>query len=157
MVRWLLAVLYFDLISLAVLHQFRIWRIWVLIGLVWSTPNRWYFPCGSAGKESTCHAGVLGSIPGLERSPLGGKGYLLQCSGLENSMDCVVLEVADSDTTEWLSPQHSTSHVCPALFLSFSTGRSVSGCPLHALYLASYLLHLFLTPTPSSLIITVQL
>ena len=27
------------------------------------------FPCGSAGKESTCNAGDLGSIPGLERSP----------------------------------------------------------------------------------------
>ena len=26
------------------------------------------FPCGSAGKESTCNAGDLGSIPGLERS-----------------------------------------------------------------------------------------
>ena len=32
------------------------------------------FPCGSAGKESTCHAGVLGSIPGLGRSPGEGKG-----------------------------------------------------------------------------------
>ena len=27
------------------------------------------FPCGSAGKESTCNAGSLGSIPGLGRSP----------------------------------------------------------------------------------------
>ena len=27
------------------------------------------FPCGSAGKESTCNVGDLGSIPGLERSP----------------------------------------------------------------------------------------
>ena len=27
------------------------------------------FPGGSAGKESTCNAGELGSIPGLERSP----------------------------------------------------------------------------------------
>ena len=26
-------------------------------------------PCGSAGKESTCNAGDLGSIPGLGRSP----------------------------------------------------------------------------------------
>ena len=29
----------------------------------------WDFPCGSAGKESTCNAGVLGSIPGLGRFP----------------------------------------------------------------------------------------
>ena len=43
--------------------------------------------CGSAGKESACNAGDLGSIPGLGRSPGEGKGYTLQCSGLENSMD----------------------------------------------------------------------
>ena len=48
------------------------------------------FPCGSAGKESTCNAGGLGSIPGLGRSPGEGKGDPLQYSGLENSMDCIV-------------------------------------------------------------------
>ena len=48
------------------------------------------FPYGSAGKESTCNAGDLGSIPGLGRSPGEGKGYPLQYSGLENSMDCIV-------------------------------------------------------------------
>ena len=32
--------------------------------------------------------GDLGSIPGLGRSPGEGKGYPLQYSGLENSMDC---------------------------------------------------------------------
>jgi len=47
------------------------------------------FPCGSAGKESTSNAGDLGSIPGLGRCPGEGKGYLLQYSGLENSMDCI--------------------------------------------------------------------
>ena len=35
------------------------------------------FPCGSAGKESTCNAGDLGSIPRLGRSPGEGKGYTL--------------------------------------------------------------------------------
>jgi len=45
-------------------------------------------PCGSAGKESVCNLGDLGSIPGLGRSPGEGKGYSLQYSGLENSMDC---------------------------------------------------------------------
>ena len=43
------------------------------------------FPCGSAGKESTCNAGDLGSIPELGRPPGEGKGYPLQYSGLENS------------------------------------------------------------------------
>ena len=54
------------------------------------------FPCGSAGKESACNAGDLGSIPGLGRSPGEGKGYPLQYSGLENSMDCIVHGVAKS-------------------------------------------------------------
>ena len=41
----------------------------------------------NSGKESACNAGDLGSIPGLGRSPGEGKGYPLQYSGLENSMD----------------------------------------------------------------------
>ena len=56
------------------------------------------FPCGSAGKESACNAGDLGLIPGLGRSPGEGKGYPLQYSGLENSMDCIVHEVVKSWT-----------------------------------------------------------
>ena len=48
------------------------------------------FPCGSAGKESACSVGDLGLIPGLGRSPGEGKGYPLQYSGLENSMDYTV-------------------------------------------------------------------
>ena len=48
------------------------------------------FPGGSAGKESTCNAGDLGSILGLGRSSGEGKGYSLQYSGLENSIDCIV-------------------------------------------------------------------
>ena len=45
------------------------------------------FPGGSAGKESAYNAGDLGLIPGLGRSPGEGKGYPLQYSGFENSMD----------------------------------------------------------------------
>ena len=56
------------------------------------------FPCGSAGKESTRNAGDLGFIPGLERSLREGKGYPLQYSGLENSMDCIVHGVTKSWT-----------------------------------------------------------
>ena len=58
----------------------------------------WGFPGSSAGKESTCNAGDLGSIPGLGRSPGEGKGYPLQYSGLENSMDCIVHGVTKSWT-----------------------------------------------------------
>ena len=39
------------------------------------------------GRESTCNAGDLGSISGLERSPGEGNGYPLQDSCLGNSMD----------------------------------------------------------------------
>ena len=42
--------------------------------------------------------GNLGSIPGLGRSPGEGKRYPLQCSGLENSLDCIVHGVAKSPT-----------------------------------------------------------
>ena len=57
------------------------------------------YPCGLAGKESTCNTADLGSIPGLGRSPGEEKGYPLQYSGLENSMDCLVHGVTKSPTT----------------------------------------------------------
>ena len=53
---------------------------------------------GSDGEESTYNAGDLGSIPRLGRSPGEGKGYPLQYSGLENSMDSIVHGVAKSQT-----------------------------------------------------------
>ena len=56
------------------------------------------FPYSSVGKESSCNVGDLGSIPGLGRSPGEGKGYLLQYSGLENSMDYIVHGVTKSWT-----------------------------------------------------------
>ena len=56
------------------------------------------FPRGSADKESTHNAGDLGLIPGLGRSPGEGNGYLLQYSGLENSMDSIVHGLAKSRT-----------------------------------------------------------
>ena len=56
------------------------------------TPVFLGFPCGSAGKESTCNVGDLGSIPGE------GKGYPVQYSGLESSMDYRVHGVKKSQT-----------------------------------------------------------
>ena len=56
------------------------------------------FPCGKAGKESVCNVGDLGLIPGLGRSPGEGKGHPLQYSGLENSMEWIVLGAAKSWT-----------------------------------------------------------
>ena len=52
----------------------------------------------SVGKESACNVGDLGLIPGLGRYPGEGKGYPLQCYGLENSMDCIVHGVEKSQT-----------------------------------------------------------
>ena len=63
------------------------------------------FPDGLNGKESSCNAGDLDLIPGLGRYPEEGKGYPLQYSGLENSMNCIVREVANGQTR--LSDFHS--------------------------------------------------
>ena len=75
------------------------------------TPVFLDFPCGSAGKESTCNAEDLGLIPGLGRSPGGGKGYPLQYSGLENFMDCSL----SGSSVHWDSPGKNTGVGCHAL------------------------------------------
>ena len=54
-------------------------------------------PGDLVSKESACNAGDLGVIPGLGRSRGERKGYPLQCSGLENSMGCIVYVVTKSD------------------------------------------------------------
>ena len=63
------------------------------------------FPGDSAGKESACNEGDLGSIPGLGRSPGEGNSYPFQYPGLENSMDCIVHGVAKSWTRLSLSDE----------------------------------------------------
>ena len=47
----------------------------------------WHFPGGSDSKESVSNVGDLGLIPGSGRYPGEGKGYLLQYSCLETTMD----------------------------------------------------------------------
>ena len=63
------------------------------------------FTCGSAGNLPAMRED-LDLIPELGRSLGEGKGYTLQYSGLENSMDCIVYEVAKSRTR--LSDFHFT-------------------------------------------------
>ena len=64
------------------------------------------FPCGSAGKESACSAGELGSIPGLGRSPGEGTDNPFHYSCLGNPMDrgawrsTVHGDCKESETTE---------------------------------------------------------
>ena len=72
------------------------------------------FPSGSDGKESTCNAGDLGSIPGLGRFPGGGRGNPLQYPCLENPPGQRRLQATYSpwghkelDTTEQLSTAQS--------------------------------------------------
>ena len=55
-------------------------------------------PYGSAGKEIHLQCGRLGFDPWVGKSPGEGKGYPLQYSGLENSMDCTVHRVSKSRT-----------------------------------------------------------
>ena len=50
-----------------------------------------------------CSPSDLGWIPGLGRSPGEGKGYPLQYTGLENSINNSPWGRKESDTTEWLS------------------------------------------------------
>ena len=56
-------------------------------------PTEMGFPCASAGKAAACNVRP-GFDPWVGRSPGEGKGYPLQLSGLENSMDFTVHGVA---------------------------------------------------------------
>ena len=84
-------------------------------------------------KEFACNAGDLGSIPGLGRSPGGEKGHPLQSSGLENSMDCTVHGVTESDRTEKpsLSLTHHHSQKPGALNRLMADGQDDTTCMFH--------------------------
>ena len=56
------------------------------------------FPVGLDGEESVCSAGDPRSIPRLGRSAGEGTGYPLQYFGPENSVNCIVHGVAESQT-----------------------------------------------------------
>ena len=87
---------------------------WTIQSMEFSRPEYWSevplpspihsvflgFPCGSAGKESACNTGNLGSDPWVGNIPWRRERLLniSQCSDLENSMDCIVHGVAKSGT-----------------------------------------------------------
>ena len=91
------------------------------------------FPCGSVGKESTCNAGDLGSLPGLERFPGEGQGYPLQYSVLKNSMNYWIHGVTKNRTqlsdfkknkkTIKLSVSHSIQFSCSVVSNSLQPHR----------------------------------
>ena len=87
-----------------------------------------HFPGYSDGKESACHAGDIGSIPRLARSPGGGHGNPLQYSGREN----LIGRGAWQATVLWGCKELDTAEVtedaqlCPINILSPLTwGRQI--------------------------------
>ena len=89
---------------------------WIFSFFLNATKHCFVFPDSSDGKESTCNVGDPGSIPGSGRSAGEGKGYPLQCSDLENSMDSIVHWVAKSQTCH--SVIHSRyQYMCFSIFL----------------------------------------
>ena len=80
------------------------------------TPVLLGFLCGSAGKESTCNVGDLGSIPGSGRSLGEGKGYPLQYSYLgefyrqRSLAGYIVHGVSKSQTRLSNSHKHTHTH-----------------------------------------------
>ena len=96
---WLMAI--WNIANFLDFFYLFIWHLFLIPILCWG------FPCGLAGKESICNVGDLGSSPELGRFPGEGKGYPLQYSSLENSMDFIVHGVTKSQT--WMSDFHFTS------------------------------------------------
>ena len=82
------------------------------------------FPCGSAGKESPAVWETWDRSLGWEYPLEKGKGYPLQYSGLENSMDCEVLGIARSLT------QLSDFHFSLSLAFQFKNQFTVFSCSM---------------------------
>ena len=107
----------------------RLWLRLYMLGefraVQWPTPVFLGFPCDSAGKESACNVGDLGSIPGLGRSTGEGNSYPTQYSSLQNYTDWTVHGVAKSQT--WLSDFHFTSVVRTHAFTAAEGASSNPG------------------------------
>ena len=86
------------------------------------------FPCGSAGKESICNTGDLGSIPGLGRSPGEGKGYPLQYSGLENSMNYTIHGILQARILEWEPPEYWSLSLLQGIFPNQESNPGLLHC-----------------------------
>ena len=71
------------------------------------------FPGSSAGKESACNVGNLGSVPGLGRFPGKENGYPLQYSDLENSRDYIVHGILQVRILEWVAISFSRGSTQP--------------------------------------------
>ena len=104
-------------------------------------PLQYSWTCGSAGKESTCNVGDLGSI-WVGKIPWRRESYPLQYSGLKNSMDYTVHGV--TKTQSLLSDFHFHLH----FLIPFTHSSSPQSCSfffflyLGAYCLVFYILHL---------------
>ena len=94
------------------------------------------FSGGSGGKESVSSAGDLGSTPGSGRSLGEGKGYPLQYSCLQNSMDTgiwratVLLLLLSRFSRVRLCATPETAAYQAPLFMGFSRQEYWSGLPV---------------------------
>ena len=103
---------------LPILFALELYEFFIHFGY-WPLIDISRLPGGSAGKESTCNAGDLGSIPGLGRSSREDNGYPLQYSGLENSMNCIVQGIAKCQ--KWLSDFHFHQYIICKYSLPFDS------------------------------------
>ena len=83
------------------------------------------FPGDSDHNESASNEGDLSLIPGLGRSPGEGKGYSLQYSGLENSIDYTVHGILQARILKWVAFSFSrgSSQLRDQTQVSCITGR----------------------------------
>ena len=108
---------------------------WIfLLEFLWVNLHAVGFPGGLPGKKSVCNAGDLGSIPGYGRSPRKGKGYPLQYSCLENSMDrgawqAIVLLLSRFSRVRLLATPWTSAYQAPPS-MGFSRQEYWSGVPL---------------------------
>ena len=95
------------------------------------TPVFLGFPCGSAGKESTCNAGVMGSIPGWE-DPLE-KGKATHSSILAWRSPGTVVHGVTKSQTRWCNFhfQHPSQHpTSPLKAPEIQRAVGAGSCPL---------------------------
>ena len=88
----------------------RVWHDWATFAH--SLMHQYRLPRGSAGKESACNAGDLGSIPREGRSPGEGNGNSLQYSRLGNPMDTGVWRATVQRVGhDWATITHTHMHL----------------------------------------------
>ena len=100
LIKYILKFVQYIFILVMLTFKFFLKFCWIIVdlGLSHGTENV---------VESACNTGDLGSISGLGRSPGEGKGYPLQYSHLENSMDRIVHGITKNQTR--MSNFHFTS------------------------------------------------